>query len=147
MPARAFSIEDGNLGNKTITTARTVGYQDIDLSFTKKPSGDIFKKSNAAAVKQAVRNLLLTNFAEKPFLPRYGGDLNSMLFRLSTDIDDDSLEERIIKSIEDFEPRAKILNINSIISPDENEVKVTVFFQVVNTAHQVQVEVSLTRLR
>ena len=41
MPARAFSIEDGNLGNKTITTARTVGYQDIDLSFTKKPSGDM----------------------------------------------------------------------------------------------------------
>ena len=80
-------------------------------------------------------------------MPRYGGDLNSMLFRLSTDIDDDSLEERIIKSIEDFEPRAKILNINSIISPDENEVKVTVFFQVVNTAQQVQVEVSLTRLR
>ena len=147
MPTRAFSIEDGNIGNKTINTARTGVYSDIDLTFAKKGSGDVFKKQHAAAVKQAVRNLLLTNFSEKPFLPSFGGDLNSMLFRLSTDIDDDSLEERIIKSIEDFEPRAKILNINSIISPDENEVKVTVFFQVVNTAQQVQVEVSLTRLR
>ena len=82
MPLRAFSIEDGNLGNKTITTARTVGYQDIDLSFTKKPSGDIFKKSNAAAVKQAVRTLLLTNFAEKPMT--YEANEPKLLPRIST---------------------------------------------------------------
>ena len=80
MPTRAFSIEDGNIGNKTINTARNSFFSDIDLTFAKKGSGDVFKKQHAAAVKQAVRNLLLTNFSEKPFLPRFGGDLNSMLF-------------------------------------------------------------------
>jgi len=147
MPTRAFSIEDGNIGNKTINTARTSVYSDIDLTFAKKGSGDIFKKQHAAAVKQAVRNLLLTNFSEKPFLPRFGGDLNSMLFRLSTDIDDDQLEDDIIKAIESYEPRAKVLNINTIISPDSHEVKATVTFQVVSTQEQAFVEISLTRLR
>ena len=147
MPSRAFSIEDGNIGNKSILTSRREEYSDIDLSFVKKGSGDIFKKSSGAAVKQAVRNLLLTNFAEKPFLPRFGADLNSMLFRLSSDIDDDTLEDDIIKAIETFEPRARVLNIKSNISPDTNEVSVTVTFQIINTSEEAFVDVSLTRLR
>ena len=147
MPSRAFSIEDGNIGNKSILTSRREEYSDIDLSFAKKGSGDIFKKSSGAAVKQAVRNLLLTNFAEKPFLPRFGADLNSMLFRLSSDIDDDTLEDDIIKAIETFEPRARVLNIKSNISPDTNEVSVTVTFQIINTSEEAFVDVSLTRLR
>ena len=147
MPTRAFSIEDWNIGNKTINTARNSFFSDIDLTFAKKGSGDVFKKQHAAAVKQAVRNLLLTNFSEKPFLPRFGGDLNSMLFRLSTDIDDDQLEDDIIKAIESYEPRAKVLNINTIVSPDNHEVRATVTFQVVSTQEQAFVEISLTRLR
>ena len=147
MPSRAFSIEDGNIGNKSIITSRREEYLDIDLSFAKKSSGDIFKKSSAAAVKQAVRNLLLTNFAEKPFLPRFGADLNSMLFRLSSDIDDDTLEDDIINAIETYEPRARVLNIKSNISPDTNEVNITVTFQIINTSEEAFVDVSLTRLR
>ena len=147
MPARAFSVEDGNIGNTTIVTARTRAYSDIDLSFAKKGSGDVFKKQHAAAVKQAVRNLLLTNYSEKPFMPDFGGDLTSMLFRLSTEIDDDYLEDDIIKAIETYEPRAEVLNINTIISPDSNEVRVTVTFKVISTQEETSVEINLTRLR
>ena len=147
MPTRAFSVEDGNIGSKTIITSRSRAYSDIDLTFSKRPSGDIFKKQHAAAVKQAVKNLLLTNYAEKPFLERFGGDLNALLFRLSTEIDDANLEDRIIRSIELFEPRAKVLNVASEVKSDSHEVRVTVTFQVVSTLETVQVEVSLTRLR
>ena len=147
MPARAFSIEDGNIGNTSILTAKNNVYSDLDLVFAKKGSGDIFKKQHAAAVKQAVRNLLLTNYSEKPFLPEFGGDLNSMLFRLSTDIDDDNLEDDIIKAIETYEPRAKVLGVTTKVSPDNHEVKATVNFQVVNTLEESFVEISLTRLR
>ncbi len=147
MPLRAFSIEDGNIGNTSILTAKDNVYSDLDLVFSKKGSGDIFKKQHAAAVKQAVRNLLLTNYSEKPFLPGFGGDLNSMLFRLSTDIDDDNLEDDIIKAIETYEPRAKVLGVTTKVSPDNHEVKATVNFQVVNTLEESFVEISLTRLR
>ena len=147
MPVRAFSIGDGNLGSKTILTSRTKVSKDIDLSFAKKPSGDVFKKTDAAAVKQAVKNLLLTNFSEKPFLPRFGGNLNSLLFALNTDIDDEDLEEQIINAIEIYEPRARVTNISSNVNDDQHQIKVTVTFRIVNTNETVTTNIDLTRLR
>lgn len=147
MPTRAFAVEDGNIGLTTILTSRTKSYSDIDLTFTPKASGDIFKKQHAAAVKQAVRNLLLTNFSEKPFVPNYGGDLNAMLFRLSTEIDDSTLEDDIIRAIETYEPRAQVLNVKTTLNPDGHEVKATITFKVISTQEQQSVDISLTRLR
>ena len=69
------------------------------------------------------------------------------MFRLSTDIDDDNLEDDIIKAIETYEPRAKVLGVTTKVSPDNHEVKATVNFQVVNTLEESFVEISLTRLR
>ena len=157
MPTRVFSAEDGNLNKKTIAVSRTRIDQDIDLTFTPKfigldsdglnLSADIFKKTNAAAVKQAVRNLLLTNFTERPFMHRFGGNLSSMLFRLSTEIDDANLEGDIARAIELFEPRAQVVNVTSVVSPDRHEVRVKVNFLVVATLQQESVELNLTRLR
>ena len=109
MPTRAFSIEDGNTNIASINVARTRQNSDIDLSFSAKFIGldsdgtnlraDIFKKTNLAAVKQAIRNLLLTNYTERPFMHRFGGNLSALLFRLSTEVDDMDLENEIVKSI------------------------------------------------
>ena len=157
MPTRVYSAEDGNLDKKTIAVSRTQVDKDIDLSFTSKFIGldsdgtnlraDIFKKTSGSAVKQAVRNLLLTNFTERPFMHRFGGNLSAMLFRLSTEIDDANLESDIIRAIEMFEPRAKVINITSVVSPDRHEVRVKVNFLIVATLQQDSVELNLTRLR
>ena len=157
MPTRAFSIEDGNTNIASINVARTRQNSDIDLSFSAKFIGldsdgtnlraDIFKKTNLAAVKQAIRNLLLTNYTERPFMQRFGGNLSDMLFRLSTEIDDAGLEKRISNSIESYEPRVQILNINTVVSPDNNDVRVTVRFLILSTLQQESVELNLTRLR
>ena len=147
MPVRAFSVEDGNIGSNQIITSRTKFSKDIDLSFAKRPSGDVFKKEHAAAVKQAVKNILLTNFSEKPFLPLYGGNLNALLFALNTDFSEEEIKERIIQTIEIFEPRAIVLNVSTILNDDSHEVKITVTFRVVNTNQTVVTELNLTRLR
>tara|TARA_Y100000816_G_scaffold126552_1_gene89076 strand:+ start:381 stop:821 length:441 start_codon:yes stop_codon:yes gene_type:complete len=145
--AKVFSIEDGNIGNANLISARKITYADIDLSFANKPSGDIFKKEHAAAVKQSVRNLLMTNFSEKPFLPRYGGNLNSFLFSLNTEVDELALEEKIIETVEIFEPRASVKNVEVISNDNRNEIAVTVTFQVLSTNEVITTEISLTRLR
>ena len=147
MAAKSFSIEDGNLQSKSINTSRQRTYKDIDLSFTPKASGEIYKKTDAAAVKQAVKNLLLTNRMEKPFDPYFGGNLSSFLFSLSDDFDEDECKEIIISAIEAYEPRAVVRDVNVTIVPDRNDVKVAVTFQVVNTAELVTVDVSIARLR
>ena len=157
MPTRAYPNEDGDISKKSIIVSRTREDKDIDATFSAKfvgldgdgnnLRGDIFKKTNAAAVKQSIRNLLLTNFTERPFMHRFGGNLTDMLFRLSTEIDDANLEDGIVRSIQLYEPRAQVLNINSVIGADNNEVKVTVRFLVIATLQQDTVEINLTRLR
>ena len=68
--ATKLAAEDVRLGSSSIVGARTKVYKDIDLTFAVRPSGEIFKKTDAAAVKQAVKNLMLTNYYEKPFQPK-----------------------------------------------------------------------------
>ena len=66
MAVRAFSIEDGNTSGSTVNSTRDREYKDIDLTLTKKPTGDVYKKESLDSVKQAVKNLLLTNFSALP---------------------------------------------------------------------------------
>ena len=90
MPTRAYANEDGNISKKSIIVSRTREDKDIDATFSAKfvgldnnganLRGDIFKKTNASAVKQSIRNLLLTNFTERPFMHRFGGNLTCLLY-------------------------------------------------------------------
>lgn len=146
MAVKAFSIEDGNLSTSIVTT-RSKKYTDIDLTFTPRPSGDVYKKVDAAAVKQSVKNLLLTSRYEKPFQPNFGANLNSALFALDTEYDPDFIQDLIADAINKYEPRARILEVSLNLAPETNALDATIVFQVVNTSEVVSVDVSLTRLR
>ena len=145
--AKAFSIEDGNLSNVPLTSSISKRYRDIDLSFLNRPSGDVYKKTDAAAVKQAIKNLLLTNETEKPFLPNYGGNLNEFLFSLSEEFDELDIKEQVAQTIENYEPRARVKEVAVSLNADANSINVTVIFQMVTTLQVETVQVSLTRLR
>ena len=145
--ATQLSTEDGNLGVSTLIGTRTKLYKDIDLTFANKTSGEIFKKESAAAVKQAVKNLMLTNYFEKPFQPLFGGNLREMLFDLADDDAEEDIEERILNAIAVYEPRAQALNVIATATPDRHSIRVTVEFRVVNTQETVTVTTVLARLR
>lgn len=145
--AKAFSIEDGNLLTKPITSSRNKVYKDLDLAFANRPSGDIYKKSDAAAVKQAIKNLLLTNRYEKPFRPNFGAGLNEFIFSLSTEIDEVDVKERIRDVIRIYEPRAAVQGVTVNVRDDYNVVDVNVVFQVISTREVAEITVSLVRLR
>lgn len=145
--AKTFSIEDGNLGNKPITASKSRVYQDIDCSFMTKASGDVYKKSDAAAVKQSVRNLLLTHKNEKPFQPYFGSQLSRLLFSLSTEVDEGDFETAVKDAINNYEPRAKVINVNANFAPDYNAAEITVLFRIVNTLEDVSVTVTISRVR
>ena len=145
--ARVFAQEDGNLSTRPITTSRTASYTDIDLTFTNKSNGEIFKKTDAASVKQAVRNLLMTNKGEKPFNPHYGGNLNDFLFSLSEDMDNIEIENAVALAIDAQEPRAAVRGVQVLLKEDYNSIHVLVQFQVINTLEIAELNLELTRLR
>tara|TARA_R110002110_G_scaffold181559_1_gene387946 strand:+ start:120 stop:563 length:444 start_codon:yes stop_codon:yes gene_type:complete len=146
--ANAFSLEDKNLDVSTILTSRSRAYKDIDLTFKNIPiSGEIYRKTEAAAVKQAVKNLVMTNFGEKPFDPEFGGHVQSLLFELAHEDTEEEIEEQILSAINRYEPRAVALSVIAISDPDRNSVDVTIVFQVVNTQEEVSLSIALARLR
>ena len=144
---RVLSTEDGNLQKSTLVSSRSVDYLDIDLTFNKRPAGDIYKKRDAAAVKQSIKNLLLTDYFEKPFQPFYGANLRALLFELAEEDIEDEVEENIRNAIIRYEPRAEILNISVIALPDQNDISVTVHFKVISTQETITFTTNLSRLR
>ena len=144
---RVLSTEDGNLQKSTLISSRTVDYLDIDLTFNKRPSGDIYKKKDAAAVKQSIKNLLLTDFYEKPFQPFFGGNLRAMLFELADEDTEDEVEENIINAINNYEPRVEVLSIDVNVLPDQNDMRVSVYFKIISTQETVTFTTNLSRLR
>lgn len=148
---RALSIEDKDLDKVTLATTSNRKYIDLDLAFAPKPvTGDIFKKTEAAAVRQAVKNLLLTNYNEKPFQPYFGANLNNYLFELVNSISlEDDIERDIRSAIQTYEPRVDLptLDIKVNLSPDANSLTVTVVFQVINSTEVVSITTTLNRLR
>jgi phage baseplate assembly protein W len=144
---RVLSTEDGNLQKSTLISSRAVDYLDIDLTFNKRPSGDIYKKKDAAAVKQSIKNLLLTDFYEKPFQPFFGANLRAMLFELADEDTEDEVEENIINAINKYEPRAEILTISVNVLPDQNDMRVSVYFKIISTQETVTFTTNLSRLR
>lgn len=152
--AKAFSIEDGNIQNRSLITTRNRLYKDIDLTFDNKPTDgsnptatDVYKKEDAAAVKQAVKNLLMTNFGEKPFNPFFGANLQALLFDLADDDIETSIDIAISNAVRNYEPRASIRNIRVKALPDNNSVSVYVEFLIVNTEEVVSFETTISRLR
>lgn len=151
--AKVLSMEDKDLGTIPSVTLRTRSYTDLDLSFTTKPnfgSGlktDVYKKFDADAVKQSVKNLILTNHFEKPFDPYFGGNISRLFFELADDLTESEVEDDIKYAIETFEPRVEILNIFATIDPDTNSCTARVVFKVISTNTVTTLETDIARLR
>lgn len=145
---RALSIEDKKLGTATLIGSRTRQYTDLDLSFAIQPNvGDVYKKNDAAAVKQAMRNLISTNHYEKPFEPDFGANIRALLFELADDFTSYEIKENIRNAAYQYEPRAEILNIEATVRPDYNSVAVSITFKVINSLETVTISTVVNRLR
>lgn len=144
---RVLSTEDGNLQKSTLISSRTVDYVDVDLTFNKKPAGDVYKKKDAASVKQSIKNLLLTNHYEKPFRPFFGANLRGLLFELADDQTESEVSVNIATAIQTYEPRVEVMDIDVNILPDQNDMRVSIVFKIVSTEEIVTFTTNLSRLR
>ncbi len=109
-------------------------YIDLDLFFGKtQGSADISKITDVESVKRSVRNLVLTNFYEKPFHPEIGSGVRDILFENMTPVTSVVLAKKVEDVIENFEPRARLIGVRALPNLDRNEYEVTIEFFVVNT--------------
>jgi phage baseplate assembly protein W len=123
-------------------------FSDLDLNFTKHPvSGDITRRYDDNAIKQSIKNLLLTRNFERPFHSEIGSPIRAMLFEMPGPMFTNMLQRAIIDVINNFEPRVEILAVRVDDSVDTNSVYITLEFKIVNTERPITLDLALERTR
>ena len=128
---------------------REIVFSDVSVTFTPHPvTGKLPVLKNADAVKRAVRNLILTNFGERPYDPLYGGNVRALLFENTDDpLLDTIIQSRIEAAISNYEPRAKVESVKVDVKPDSNALAIRIRFMIVNQRFPVDLEVAIERVR
>ena len=99
------------------------------------------------AIKRSLKNIILTNTYERPFLPELKGNVTAMLFEPFTDLTVIRLEKGIRDAILSYEPRVVLQDVIVEGDPDRNRFIVTIRFQIRNTSKVSETQFYLERLR
>ena len=123
-------------------------YQDLDLDFQiNSATKDIQKLTDVESVKRAVRNLINTNFYERPFQPELGCGVRELLFENFTPMTKVFLERKIEEVIVNYEPRVNLQNVAVDDDQDKNRLVVDIYFYVVGVPGPQVVQTFLQRVR
>jgi len=137
----------GNLEQARIVS-RKKPWRDLDLSLKIHPiRKDIIPLKDDAAIKNAVKNLLVSNFYERPFQDDLGANLRGLLFEPAGVITEIQLRDSIRRVINKYEPRVKVRSIDITDSSAENSYKIKVNFKIKEYDSAESVEIILRRLR
>jgi len=123
-------------------------FSDLDLNFTANPvSKDVSKKYDENAIKQSIKNLIMTRNFERPFRSDIGSQIKTLMFEPITPMLSALVKKTIENTLNSYEPRANILDISVLLSPDNNGIYVTIVFAIVNTSTPISVDLFLERTR
>jgi len=122
------------------------GFQDLAVSFKANPStGDFGVVKNENAIKQSVRNLILTQFGERPFQEEIGSRVNTLLFEPWDPFSVDSLKSEIFNCLSRLEPRIECTNVEVRDESDINAVQIGIDYTIVGESEVKQVDFLLER--
>ena len=137
---------DASVTNKSNKSVRT--FKDLNLDFARNTvTNDVVKIEDVEAIKRSVRNLVNTNFYERPFHPELGCGARQLLFEPFTPVTSIFLRRKVEEVITNYEPRARLDQVIVTESPDRNAIDVRVVFYCMNIANPVTVLTTLQRIR
>ena len=115
------------------------GFKDISLSFLRHPvTNDIGTLSNEDAIKRSVVNLVRTRVGERFFNSLLGSQVESYFFELADSGIVDPLQEEIKTVLSNFEPRVVVRDVNVALYPEDNELDVSIIYDIVGLAVPTQ---------
>jgi phage baseplate assembly protein W len=118
--------------------------KDLEINLL---TDDLSVTRDEDAVKEAMRNLILTDRGERLMQPNLGTGLRELLFENLTPATLELVKDRVLTTLELYEPRADIIDVTVAGSLDENEVYVTVMFYINNREQPITLDVILERTR
>lgn len=121
--------------------------RDIDFSFKRHPlTGDLATKTGSSALKQSIRNIVLTNFYERGFNVELASNLNASLFENVGTLMLQQIRDNITNALNNFEPDCELLDVE-VIDNDDNSITVTIYYNEFNNPDTQSISIELARLR
>ena len=107
-------------------------FKDISMSFETNPlNDDLIALKNSSAIARSLKNIVFTQPGEKFFQPEFGSRVTESLFDIADGVSASSIRDEIRSSIINYEPRVKLLDVTVIPNPRENEMNVTIEYEIV----------------
>ena len=123
-------------------------FRDIDLDFSRNAvTNDVNIVEDVIAIKRAVRNLVQTNFYERPFHPELGCGVKELLFENFTPMTKVFLQRKIEEVLINYEPRITLQNVAVDDDQDGNRLVVDIYFYVIGVPGPQVVSTFLQRVR
>ena len=106
-------------------------FKDISMSFETNPlNDDLVSLSDSSAIARSIRNIVFTSPGEKFFNPDFGSRISESLFENVDEVSALAIEDEIKSSIINFEPRVNLLDTNVVPNPVNNEMNVTIEYEI-----------------
>jgi phage baseplate assembly protein W len=106
-------------------------FKDISMSFETNPlNDDLVSLSDSSAIARSIRNIVFTQPGEKFFNPDFGSRISESLFENVDEVSALAIEDEIKSSIINFEPRVNLSFVNVNPNPDDNEMNVTIEYEI-----------------
>jgi hypothetical protein len=113
--------------NKSSRQASAPVYSDLPFSFRVHPNTyDVRPIKDLNAIKQSVKNLVLSNFTDRPFQPHLGSNITGLLFELADVGTAVAMREEIKRVLKEHEPRVTNVTVQISDNMDANAYQVTV---------------------
>ncbi len=123
-------------------------FTDLDLNFTKHPiTKDVSRKVGDQAIIASLKNLIFTNFYERPFNPSIGSNIRKMLFEPLDALTGATIQKEITIMVGNFEPRVRLQAVQVVADFDRNSYQVTITFFTANAVKPIRTTLFLNRLR
>ena len=107
-------------------------YKDISMSFDTNPlNNDLIGLKDSRAIARSIRNIVFTQPGEKFFQPDFGSKISESLFEIVDDSSAITIRDEIRSSIINYEPRVKLGQVFVKPNPAENEMNVTITYEIV----------------
>ena len=104
-------------------------------------------KKNEAAIKSALKHLILTNIGERPFQPELGTNLSRLLFENCDYGTASQISDEITRVIRRYEERVILSLVDVNPSPENNAFDVSIEFEIVGIPHTQTIEFYLESTR
>ena len=109
------------------------------MSFKVNPlTDDLIAIKNQTAIARSIRNLVLTAPGERFFNNDVGSRVNELLFENMDDLTASSIQSEIENTIENYEPRVKLLTTKVSANPDSYEFDVIITYEIIGIDAQAQ---------